>query len=171
MKRNEVSEALQRVNERLYVPSGLRLDRVVLGEESAEYDACSFVLDGKKVEHRLSKITPTKVGQFVTVWKRNSAGITRPLTTEDDFDVLAVTACAGDRLGQFLLPKAALVEHRIVAGPKSEGKRGTRVYPPWDAPVAAQAIRSQAWQIDYFVRVDMQARDQRSALRALLGAR
>jgi hypothetical protein len=46
-----------------------------INTESIEYGACSFVLNGKRIQHRVSKITPTKIGQFVTIWKRNKEGL------------------------------------------------------------------------------------------------
>ena len=39
--------------------------------ESSEYQACSFKVNNKIVKYRHAKITPTKNGQFVTIWKRN----------------------------------------------------------------------------------------------------
>lgn len=39
--------------------------------ESKEYDACRFKLNGLNIISRKAKITPKKIGQFVTFWKRN----------------------------------------------------------------------------------------------------
>jgi len=38
--------------------------------ESAEYCAYTFDLNNRRITFRLAKITPTKIGQFVTLWKR-----------------------------------------------------------------------------------------------------
>ena len=38
--------------------------------ESKEYQACRFNLNNKHIICRTAKITPKKVGQFVTFWKR-----------------------------------------------------------------------------------------------------
>jgi hypothetical protein len=34
-----------------------------------------------------------------------------------------------------------------------EGKRAIRVYPPWDKAENKQAIKTQAWQLLYFLEV------------------
>lgn len=55
----------------LYLPAGLQLTRPIVAEaESAEYGACRFALEGHSIVFRVAKITPTKTGQFVTLWKR-----------------------------------------------------------------------------------------------------
>jgi SAM-dependent methyltransferase len=54
--------------------------------ESKEYGACTFELNGMIIQQRISKITPTKIGQFVTIWKRNMDGITEPFDNSDNFD-------------------------------------------------------------------------------------
>jgi hypothetical protein len=46
----------------------------MLERESLEYAACSFKLNSMSVKFRVAKITPTKIGQFVTLWKRVSKG-------------------------------------------------------------------------------------------------
>ena len=45
----------------------------------------------KKIQHRVSKITPTKNGQFVTLWKRNQNGITEPFDINDEIDFIIIT--------------------------------------------------------------------------------
>ena len=47
---------------------------VVAEIESAEYGAYIFEINGFKIRFRVAKITPTKVGQFVTLWKRIEKG-------------------------------------------------------------------------------------------------
>jgi len=43
-------------------------------EKSVEYEACIFRLNDFFVRFGVSKITPTKIGQFVTLWKRTDNG-------------------------------------------------------------------------------------------------
>ena len=33
------------------------------------------------------------------------------------------------------------------------GKRGIRVYPPWDTPINSQAKKTQDWQLRYFLEI------------------
>lgn len=55
----------------VYNPCGFTCSQPVAEAESAEYAAHEFTLDGLAVRFRAAKTTPTKVGQFVTVWKRS----------------------------------------------------------------------------------------------------
>jgi hypothetical protein len=71
---------LKVAKELVYDKCGFDLTDPKLNSESSEYGACSFGLNGKKIQHRVSKITPTKTGQFVAIWKRNKDGITEPFS-------------------------------------------------------------------------------------------
>jgi hypothetical protein len=37
--------------------------------ESGEYGTCQFEVEGKRVLFRVANTTPTKIGQFVAIWK------------------------------------------------------------------------------------------------------
>ena len=54
--------------------------------ESQEYDAYRFRLNEKSIISRSGKITPKKVGQFVSFWERNTQGITQPIKNTSPFD-------------------------------------------------------------------------------------
>lgn len=149
---NPFLQYLQLAKQWLYNPCGLELTDLEWQTESQEYGSCSFCLGGKKVQHRNSKVTPSKTGQFVTIWKRNEEGITRPFD-DSEVDIFIVTARSGDQFGQFIFPKSVLIQKGIVSTRQKEGKRGIRVYPPWDVAGNKQAERTQAWQADYFVRI------------------
>ncbi len=58
-----------------------------------------------KIITRNSKITPKKVGQFVTFWKRNEKGITQPYRENDRIDFYVITARTENNFGQFVFPK------------------------------------------------------------------
>lgn len=60
--------------ELVYDKCGFDLKDLKWNSENIEYGACLFTLNGKTIQHRVSKITPTKTGQFVTIWKRNKGG-------------------------------------------------------------------------------------------------
>lgn len=119
--------------------------------ESTEYGACTFRLNGMRVIYRSSKITPTKTGQFVTLWKRNAQGETAPFDMSDDFDFAVIAARRGTEVGQFVFSKAVLVENGVVSVKKKGGKRGFRIYPPWDKATNKQAEKSQRWQLQFFI--------------------
>ncbi|WP_316844290.1 MepB family protein [Pedobacter psychrodurus] len=138
----------------VYHPLGYQINNLQMESESQEYLACTFKLNGLKIKHRLSKITPNKTGQFVTIWKRNDAGITAPFDDQDDFDLAIITAKSNNNFGQFIFPKAVLAQHKIITKNGIEGKRGIRVYPPWDTVSNKQAEKTQQWQVAYFLAID-----------------
>lgn len=140
-------------SEVVYDNIGLVLAALKADAESAEYAACTFTLGGKPVLYRSSKITPKKIGQFVTLWKRNSKGITEPFSSSDPFDFIIISARSGSNFGQFIFPKSILLEKGIVSSATREGKRGIRVYPPWDKPTSRQAEKTQQWQVLYFLEI------------------
>lgn len=135
----------------IYIPCGLQLTNPVVNTESIVYGACTFELNGKTILHRASKTTPTKTGQFVTIWKRNKEGITEPFHISDPIDFIIITSRSGANFGQFIFPKSVLATQGIVSQNGKEGKRGFRVYPPWDKVTSKQARQAQSWQIKYFL--------------------
>jgi len=147
-------EDLKIVKGLIYDRCGLHLTKLQNNPESVEYSACSYELNGKKIQHRASKITPTKVGQFVTIWKRNKEGITEPFDISDEFDFIVVTSANKDQFGQFIFSKSVLASKGIITSQGKAGKRGIRVYPPWDITTNEQARRTQAWQKQYFLDVN-----------------
>ena len=141
------------VKELVYDKCGFDLSNLNQNIESSEYGACTFELNGKRVQQRISKITPTKTGQFVTIWKRNKNGITEPFDILDDIDFIIITSKSGDNFGQFIFPKSVLADNGIIKRNGKEGKRGIRVYPPWDIATNKQAEKTQSWQTKYFLTI------------------
>ncbi|MCX5923460.1 MAG: MepB family protein [Candidatus Dependentiae bacterium] len=126
---------------------------IVQEPESKEYGACQFTIQNKKAAFRIAKITPTKVGQFVTFWKRSQAGPIAPFDESDSIDLFIVSVRDGDKFGQFIFPKSVLIEHDIMSKNHIGGKRAIRVYPSWDKTDNKQAIRTQSWQLKYFYEI------------------
>lgn len=150
---NSIHIGLKVVKELVYDKCGLDLINLKQNLESTEYGACSFELNGKKIQYRVSKITPTKIGQFVTIWKRNKNGRTEPYDTLDDLDFIIITSKSDNNFGQFIFPKSVLADNRIITRNGKGGKRGIRVYPPWDIASNKQAIKTQSWQTKYFLTI------------------
>jgi hypothetical protein len=150
---NSIHNDLKIVKVLIYDKCGFDLTNLKQNLESEEYGACSFVLNGKIIQQRISKITPTKIGQFVTIWKRNKDGITEPLDSSDNFDFVIITARNDDNFGQFIFPKSVLADNGIITRNGKEGKRGIRVYPPWDIATNKQAKKTQSWQSRYFLTI------------------
>ncbi|MGK5040422.1 MepB family protein [Janthinobacterium sp. GB1R12] len=129
--------------------------------ESAEYGACRAELHGKRLVLRMAKTTPTKTGQFVTVWKRPHPGAEiAPLDEADPVDAVVIAVADGDgvRHGFFIFSRAVLIERGVMSRPGAGGKRALRVYPPWCAPESIQAQRTQRWQAQWFVAAGDQRR-------------
>ncbi|MFF4443954.1 MepB family protein [Streptomyces sp. NPDC001502] len=135
----------------VYDPCGFICSLPVPEAEGADYAAHTFTLDGRAVRFRAAKTTPTKVGQFVTVWKRSPAGPIQPFDAADPVDLFVISTRDGHHFGQFVLPLEALRRHGVVSTDGSGGKRAFRVYPPWVTTTNRQAGRAQEWQLDHFL--------------------
>ncbi|MES2105521.1 MAG: MepB family protein [Pseudomonadota bacterium] len=138
-----------------YLPAGMTVtDAAVCERESAEYGACRFGLDGKAIVFRVAKTTPTKIGQFVTLWKRPSPGDPiAPLDISDDVDLIVVSVSDETQRGQFVFDRAVLAAKDIMSAGGQGGKRAIRVYPPWTRPIAKLAMQTQQWQLRYFFSI------------------
>jgi hypothetical protein len=137
-------------NELVYGRCDLILSQPQQEAECADYDAYHFYLNTNCICYRKAKITPTKTGQFVTLWKRNKTGIIEPFDFLNSIDFVIITVRKDDLLGQFIFPKSILLEKGIFSTATKEGKRATRVYPPWDETTSKQAQKTQQWQLNYF---------------------
>lgn len=133
--------------------SSLLLKEIHLEKESAAYNACQLLLNDKKVLFRNAKVTPTKIGQFVTLWKRIENGTIAPFDTTDAIDMVIIETKTSSDSGIFVFPASILFEQAIFSTAKKEGKRAFRVYPPWDKTISKQAQKSQQWQLNYFVNL------------------
>lgn len=136
---------------KIYQRCGFKCSTPEAEAESAEYEASTFRVGSYSIKYRSAKITPTKIGQFVTLWKRNSQGITTPHDQADPFDYYVIGVKTSSEEGQFIFPKSVLVQKGILSKNKRGGKRGFRLYPAWDKAVNKQAMASQSWQLNYFV--------------------
>ena len=154
LSRNILNDLLE-TQKLVYEPNGLQCANVVIHPESQEYGACSFELNSLRVEFRVANITLTKIGQFVTFWKRSVAGPITPYDVADLFDFLVVAVRAGNRFGQFVFSKGVLLKHGVLSEKNRGGKRALRVYPLWDIPESAQACKTQVWQLQYFCEVSL----------------
>lgn len=145
---------LKQIKAEVYEKSGLKMSDFKTETESKEYDACRFELNGRKIISRNSKITPKKVGQFVTFWKRNGNGPIEPFEENDQIDFYAVNVRTENEFGQFVFPKSVLIKKGIISTEKKDGKRAFRVYPSWENVNNKQAERTQKWQLDFFYEIN-----------------
>jgi hypothetical protein len=122
-------------------------------KESTEYFAATFRINDMNIVYRVAKITPTKIGQFVTVWKRNNNGPIEPFHISDNINLFIISTRSENNFGQFIFPKSVLHDKGILSDKFKEGKRAMRVYPPWDETTSKQAKKTQQWQLDYFLEI------------------
>ena len=138
----------------IYDRCHLKISGFKIESESKEYSACRFLLNDKHIISRNAKITPKKIGQFVTFWKRKGNGPIEPLHETDPIDFYIVNVRSETRIGQFVFPKLVMIQKGIISTDQREGKRAFRVYPEWDVPNNKQAERTQKWQLNYFYEIN-----------------
>ncbi len=144
---------IELINKLVFKLCGIKLTNIETQAESQDYFAHTFQLDGQKVQFRTAKITPTKSGQFVSIWKRNKQGITEPFNISDEFDLYIIATRHNQKFGLFIFSKTILLENKILSDTKKVGKRGIRVYPTWDETTNKQAQKTQHWQTKYFLEI------------------
>lgn len=136
-----------------YEPCGLICTKIAKETESEEYGAVVFEINTLRIKFRVGKITPTKIGQFVTLWKRIGNGPIQPYDLADPIDLFVISVRSGEHFGQFVFPKAVLYERGVISKEGKGGKRALRVYPPWDVTDSHQAKKTQTWQLLYFFQI------------------
>lgn len=154
-----------------YEPSGLIINNFTAETESEEYAASEFKMNHREIKFRAAKITPTKIGQFVTLWKRIGNGPIQPFDLEDPIDLFVISVRTPLHFGQFVFPKSVLHEKGILANGDKEGKRAIRVYPPWDVADNKQAINTQKWQLLYFFEIPLTGKADTQRIQKLFSAK
>ncbi len=136
-----------------YEPNHILISHLIKEEESQEYGAFTLEINHRRIKFRVAKITPTKTGQFVTLWKRIEKGPILPYDMDDPIDLFVISVRTSQHFGQFVFPKTVLCEKGIVSKNRQGGKRAIRLYPPWDTPDSKQAKNTQMWQRLYFFEI------------------
>lgn len=149
---NDFYRALSYVNELIYKPTNLILKSIQEEKQNAKYGAGIFQLSSKTVRFRVANITPTKTGQFVAFWEKDENTNNQPYSYAEAPDLLVITTFKSDsEFGQFVFPKEVLFTQNILKSNSTKGKMAIRVYPSWDIPTSKQAVKTQEWQLPYFV--------------------
>lgn len=143
---------IEKLQELLFSPLGLIISNLHQEPECEDYFGFNFQLNHFQIKFRKAKVTPTKTGQFVTLWKRNTISKeTEPFTSEDSSDFYLILTETPENFGFFLFTKDILIKNQILSTDFKEGKRGFRVYPDWDIPQNKQATKTQNWQTQFFI--------------------
>jgi hypothetical protein len=137
----------------VFDPNQFICSQPTMEPESAEYGAYTFELNGRAIRYRVAKTTPTKIGQFVTLWKRIGKGPIQPFDISDTVDFFIISTRNDNHFGQFVFPKSVLCDQDVISIKGEGGKRAIRVYPPWDKTTSKQAQKTQQWQMKYFLQI------------------
>lgn len=146
---------LQEIEFKILNPCDLKILTIQQDQENTDYSGVTIHFKDYKMKFRNAKITPKKIGQFVTFWKKNADHKNEPYHLNDDFDYYIVAAKQQERFGFFFFSKQVLAEENILTNDKKLGKMGFRVYPVWDFPTNKQAAKTKQWQSDYFVELNI----------------
>lgn len=150
---HDLQEELSRFENLASKTFGHPCTNILLEQECEAYFGGSLQIGTLSIKFRKAKITPKKVGQFVTLWKRDFENKTIPYTANDPFDFYLILTEQADKLGFFLFPKKVLIEKQILSSHLKEGKRGFRLYPDWAITENVQATKTQIWQSIFFINV------------------
>ena len=145
---------LQEIELKIFNSCDLKILTIEQDLDNADYSGASIYFNKYKMKFRNAKITPKKIGQFVTLWKKNLVHKNEPYHIDDDFDYYIIVAKEKQKFGFFFFPKQVLVKQNILSEENRIGKMGFRVYPVWDAPTNKQAIKTKQWQASYFIDFD-----------------
>lgn len=145
-----MEETLKKVANAIFAANGQTLTSICKDLECEEYAGYNAQIGKLNIKFRKAKTTPKKIGQFVTLWKRNGQGQTEPFHASDNFDFYIIATETATRFGIFLFPRHVLCDKHILSA-QVAGKRGFRVYPDWDIPENSQATRTKEWQSTFFI--------------------
>jgi hypothetical protein len=100
---------LVKIRNLVYDSSGFKCSPVILNDEGLEYGATSFKLDDLNLIFRSAKITPLKIGHFVTIWKRIGKNPIQPYDATDPIDLIVISTQNNERFGHFVFPISILM--------------------------------------------------------------
>lgn len=138
---------------REYLNQFLMLDNIRFDNDlyNYDYEGMNFVINQEFYCTRLGKKTPSKNGYFLALWRKNIEGQNIPYDCYSNLDYLLVIVKEGSLQGHFKFPKSVLVEKGILSNENLIGKMAFRVYAPWNKDLNISALRTQVWQIKYFI--------------------
>ena len=142
---------ITRLNNLIFKPLKLNITEIIPDLECEDYFGFNFKINEIHIKFRKSKLTPKKIGQFVTFWKRDSEGKTVPFDINDDFDFYIISIEENENSGFFIFPKLVLEKKNLISSELKTGKRGFRIYADWHFPNSKQAEKTKLWQTQFFI--------------------
>jgi hypothetical protein len=95
-----MNQTLTEIKELLFNKCGFEILNIKAEKESLEYCAHRLEINNKKIVFRQAKITPTKTGQFVTLWKRKTnKSLIEPFEINDELDLFVINVKTGTSFG------------------------------------------------------------------------
>lgn len=146
-----MTNEIKKLDDLVFKPLNLNLSEIATDPESEEYFGFNFKINEINIKFRKSKLTPKKVGQFVTFWKRDKENKTVPFDINDDFDFYIILTEESENSGFFIFPKLILEKENLISSQSKTGKRGFRIYADWHFPNNKQAEKTKLWQTQYFI--------------------
>lgn len=146
-----MTNEIKKLDDLIFKPLNLNLTVINPDQESEEYSGFNFKINEINIKFRKSKLTPKKVGQFVTFWKRDEENKTIPFDINDDFDFYLILTEESENSGFFIFPKLILERENLISSHLKTGKRGFRIYADWHFPNNKQAEKTKLWQTQYFI--------------------
>lgn len=68
---SKFNDTITELNNRIYNPNNLVIKNIHEEKQNSEYTGGIFQLNHRTIRFRMSKVTPNKVGQFVSFWKKD----------------------------------------------------------------------------------------------------
>ena len=97
---------IQQFEEIALKPLQLSISNLEKDLECDEYFGYNFESNQLLFKFRKAKITPKKVGQFVTLWKRNADKQTEPFDENDLVDYYIIATEDDSKLGFYIFSKS-----------------------------------------------------------------
>src|SRR5699024_11498050 len=95
---------------------------------------------------------PRQIVRCGGLWEKDVNNKNQPELYEEAPGLLVITTFKNKNdFGQFIFPKEVLLKEDILRSVSTKGKMAMRVYPSWDSPSSKQALKTQKWQLPYFV--------------------
>ncbi len=120
-------------------------------EQNIDYESAVFMQNGELWRWRTARITPAKPGAFVALWRRNSQGSTEPFDATDECAGVMIGVADDDGSGIFTFTNKDLERLGIYQSTAQPGKRGFRLYMPWNDRLNRQAQRTKEAQAQFFL--------------------
>lgn len=147
----DVNGDLKALENLIFIPNNIMVKDFTLDKESLDYGASTAKLNSIPAAFRVAKITPAKVGYFVTLWRRCLDRKIKPYNIECEAKLFIIIVRDGINSGHFIFSKDVLLNYGVISNNTSQGKLGIRLYPSWCVTESKQARKTQYWQLKYFI--------------------